>query len=66
MQAQVIEDPASVTAYNEQILEGKVQPFVKLTEKFAIASVVEQVGRSVLLCGQRLTPQVILSCRPSL
>lgn len=42
VRAQVIEDPASVIAYNEQILKGKVQPFVQLTEKFAIASVVEQ------------------------
>ncbi|KAH9038989.1 adenylate cyclase associated N terminal-domain-containing protein [Lactarius pseudohatsudake] len=42
VQAQVIEDPLSVTAYDEQILKGKVQPFVKLGEKFAIASVVEQ------------------------
>lgn len=42
LQAQVIEDPPSVTAYDEQILKGKVQPFVKLTEKFAIASVTEQ------------------------
>ncbi|KAH9056661.1 adenylate cyclase associated N terminal-domain-containing protein [Lactarius vividus] len=42
VQAQLIEDPPSVTAYDEQILKGKVQPFVKLAEKFAIASVVEQ------------------------
>jgi adenylyl cyclase-associated protein len=63
---QVIEDPASVTAYNEQILKGKVQPFVKLTEKFAAASVVEQVGIFALLCAQRLTAQVNLPCRPSL
>ncbi|KAI9446820.1 adenylate cyclase associated N terminal-domain-containing protein [Lactarius indigo] len=42
VQVQVIEDPPSVTAYDEQILKGKVQPFVKLAEKFAIASVVEQ------------------------
>ncbi|KAN0127539.1 Adenylate cyclase associated (CAP) N terminal domain containing protein [Lactarius tabidus] len=41
VQAQVFEDPASVKAYNEQILKGKVQPFVELTEKFAIGSVVE-------------------------
>ncbi len=45
VQAQVIEDPPSVTAYDEQILKGKVQPFVRLTEKLAIASIVEQVGR---------------------
>ena len=66
VQVQVIEDPASVTAYNEQILKGKVQPFVKLTEKFAVASVVEQVGRFALLCVQRLTVLAILPCRPSL
>ena len=66
VRVQVIDDPASVTAYNEQILKGKVQPFVKLTEKFAVASVVEQVGRFALLCAQRLTTQVNLPCRPSL
>ncbi|KAI0303480.1 cyclase-associated protein [Multifurca ochricompacta] len=44
VQAQVIEDPPSVVAYYEQILKGKVQPFVKLTETLAIPSVVEQAN----------------------
>jgi adenylyl cyclase-associated protein len=44
LQVQVTEDPPSVVAYDEQILKGKVQPFVKLTEKFTIASLVEQVS----------------------
>jgi adenylyl cyclase-associated protein len=47
---QVIEDPPSVVAYDEQILKGRVQPFVKLTETFPIASLVEQVSRHTLLC----------------
>jgi adenylyl cyclase-associated protein len=44
VQVQVFEDLPSVVAYDEQILKGKVQPFVKLTEKFSIASLVEQVS----------------------
>ncbi|KAI9511312.1 adenylate cyclase associated N terminal-domain-containing protein [Russula earlei] len=39
---QVIEDPPSVVAYVEQILKGRVQPFVKLTGTFPNTSVVEQ------------------------
>ncbi|KAI0274390.1 adenylate cyclase associated N terminal-domain-containing protein [Russula aff. rugulosa BPL654] len=39
---QVTEDPRSVVAYYEQILKGRVQPFVKLTEEFPNASVIEQ------------------------
>ena len=46
VQTQVTEDPRSVVAFYEQILKGRVQPFVKLTEAFPNASVVEQV-RSV-------------------
>ncbi|KAI0253872.1 cyclase-associated protein [Lactifluus subvellereus] len=42
VQVQLIEDPPSVVAYDEQILKGRVQPFVKLTETFPIASLVEQ------------------------
>jgi adenylyl cyclase-associated protein len=67
VQAQVIEDPPSVTAYDEQILKGRVQPFVELTEKLAIASVVEQVGRfPFVVSAQRLTAQVLSPCRPGL
>jgi adenylyl cyclase-associated protein len=50
VQVQVIEDPPSVVAYDEQILKGKVQPFVRLTEAFPIASLVEQVSIYILLC----------------
>ncbi|KAI0003341.1 cyclase-associated protein [Russula compacta] len=39
---QVIDDPPSVVAYNEQILKGRVQPFVKLAGTFPNPSVVEQ------------------------
>lgn len=42
VQTQVTEDPRSVVAYYEQILKGRVQPFVKLTEGFPNASVIEQ------------------------
>ncbi|KAH9932144.1 cyclase-associated protein [Amylocystis lapponica] len=38
------EDPRSVKAYNELVIEGKLKPFVELTKSFAGASVVEQVG----------------------
>ncbi|KAI0060797.1 hypothetical protein BV25DRAFT_1953761 [Artomyces pyxidatus] len=41
-QAQVVEDPPSVIAFDEQILKGKVQPFVQLTESFAPPFLVEQ------------------------
>ncbi|KAI8999016.1 cyclase-associated protein [Trametes punicea] len=36
--------PRSVVAFDEQIIEGKLKPFVELTKSFAIPSVVEQVG----------------------
>ncbi|KAI0259950.1 adenylate cyclase associated N terminal-domain-containing protein [Gloeopeniophorella convolvens] len=42
VQVQVIDDPPSVVAFDERILQGKIQPFVKLTEAFAAPSVVEQ------------------------
>ncbi|KAF8497163.1 adenylate cyclase associated N terminal-domain-containing protein [Russula emetica] len=42
VQTQVTEEPRSVVAYYEQVLKGRVQPFVKLTEAFPNASVVEQ------------------------
>jgi len=38
----IIEDPPSVVAFTEQVLKGRVQPFVKLTEAFPNALVVEQ------------------------
>jgi adenylyl cyclase-associated protein len=51
VQTKVIADPPSVVAYEEQILKGRVEPFVKLTGTFPNASVVEQV-RSIP-CGTR-------------
>ncbi|KAL1947333.1 hypothetical protein VTO73DRAFT_14294 [Trametes versicolor] len=36
------ETPESVVAYDEQILEGKVKPWVELTKSFAVASVIDQ------------------------
>ncbi|KAI0668519.1 adenylate cyclase associated N terminal-domain-containing protein [Trametes maxima] len=38
------EIPASVTAFDERIIEGKLKPFVELTKSFASPSVIEQVG----------------------
>ncbi|KAI9056890.1 hypothetical protein FKP32DRAFT_1585029 [Trametes sanguinea] len=38
------ETPKSVVAFDEQIIEGKLKPFVELTKSFAIPSVVEQVS----------------------
>lgn len=43
VQTRVTEDPRSVVAYYDQIVKGRVQPFVKLTEAFPNASIVEQV-----------------------
>ncbi|KAH9967952.1 cyclase-associated protein [Russula dissimulans] len=40
----IIEDPPSVVAYTEQILKGRVQPFVKLTEAFPNTLIVEQAN----------------------
>ena len=51
IQTKVIADPPSVVAYDEQILKGRVQPFVELTGTFPNASVVEQV-RSIF-CDAR-------------
>jgi len=42
VQTQAIEDPPSVVAYHEQVLKGRVQPFVKLTGEFSNTSIVEQ------------------------
>ncbi|KAH9998998.1 adenylate cyclase associated C terminal-domain-containing protein [Russula vinacea] len=39
---QVTVDPPSVVAYYEQILKGRVQPFVELTGSFTNSSIVEQ------------------------
>jgi adenylyl cyclase-associated protein len=50
IQTQVIEEPPSVVAYHEQVLKGRVQPFVKLTGTFPNTSVVEQVRSIPLLC----------------
>ncbi|KAI0329833.1 cyclase-associated protein [Cubamyces sp. BRFM 1775] len=38
------ETPRSVAAFDEQIIDGKLTPFVELTKNFASPSVVEQVG----------------------
>ncbi|GBE82618.1 Adenylyl cyclase-associated protein [Sparassis crispa] len=38
------EDPKSVVAYDELIIDGKLKPFVDLTKSFAGASVIEQVA----------------------
>ncbi|RPD59148.1 cyclase-associated protein [Lentinus tigrinus ALCF2SS1-7] len=38
------EDPRSVVAFDEQVIEGKLKPFVELTKGFASPSVIEQVG----------------------
>lgn len=32
-----------MVAYDEQIIEGKVKPWVELTKSFAVASVIDQV-----------------------
>ncbi|KAI0747648.1 adenylate cyclase associated N terminal-domain-containing protein [Daedaleopsis nitida] len=38
------DNPRSVVAFDDQILEGKVKPFVELTKSFASPSVIEVVG----------------------
>ncbi|KAM5542594.1 hypothetical protein V8D89_003555 [Ganoderma adspersum] len=38
------ETPRSVVAFDEQVIDGKLKPFVELTKSFASASVVEQIG----------------------
>ena len=42
------EIPRSVTAFDEQIIDGKLTPFVELTKSFASPSVVEQVRVDLL------------------
>lgn len=44
------ETPESVVAYDEQIIEGKVKPWVELTKSFAVASVIDQV-RIIVIDG---------------
>ena len=43
------EDPKSVTAYDELILQGKIKPFVELSKSFAAPAVVEAVRVSCFL-----------------
>jgi hypothetical protein len=43
VKTQVTEDPRSVVAYYDEILKGRERLFVKLTEEFSKASVIEQV-----------------------
>ncbi|KAI1788499.1 cyclase-associated protein [Ganoderma leucocontextum] len=38
------ETPRSVVAFDEQVINGRLKPFVELTKSFASPSVVEQVG----------------------
>ncbi|RDB24285.1 Adenylyl cyclase-associated protein [Hypsizygus marmoreus] len=40
----VFEDPKSVTAFDEAVIDGKLKPFVELTKSFASASVIDIVG----------------------
>ncbi|KAF9646279.1 hypothetical protein BDM02DRAFT_3189000 [Thelephora ganbajun] len=40
----VIEDPKAVTAYDETIIEGKLKPFVELTNSFGSDGLKEQVS----------------------
>jgi adenylyl cyclase-associated protein len=59
VQTQVIETPRSVVAYHEQILKGRVQPFVKLTEAFPNASVIEQVRSACYVTLLHLTQPML-------
>lgn len=43
----VIEDPKSVTAYDETIIEGNLKPFLKLTNSFGSDALKEQVERQL-------------------
>lgn len=49
VQTQAINDPPSVVAFHEQVLKGRVEPFVKLTGEFPNTSIVEQVRGIALL-----------------
>ncbi|KAA1471318.1 cyclase-associated protein [Dentipellis sp. KUC8613] len=42
VQVQSFDEPPSVVAYEKDILDGKVKPFVKLTESFASPVVIEE------------------------
>ena len=39
----IVEDPQSVVAFDELVIEGKFKPFLALTKSFAPPSVIEQV-----------------------
>jgi adenylyl cyclase-associated protein len=41
----VIEDPKAVTAYDETIIEGKLKPFIEITNSFGSDALKEQVGQ---------------------
>lgn len=59
VQTQAIEDPPSVVAYHEQVLRGRVQPFVKLTGEFPNTSIVEQVRGITFVVDDLLIMQAI-------
>lgn len=61
-QTLAIEDPPSVVAYHEQVLKGRVQPFVKLTGEFPNASIVEQVRGIAFVVQDLLIMQAIPRC----
>ena len=51
-----IEDPKVATAYDEIILEGKLKPFIELTNSFGSDTLKEQVSchtRSILMVNGR-------------
>jgi len=41
----VIEDPKAATVYDEIIIEGKLKPFIELTNSFGSNTLKEQVER---------------------
>ena len=47
------QDPRSVVAFDEQIIDGKLKPFVELTKSFASPSVIEQVRTMYYRSGTR-------------
>ena len=55
------ETPRSVVAFDEQVIDGKLKPFVELTKSFASASVVEQV-RLIALSISDTYSRGILAC----
>ncbi len=50
-QAAPAETPRSVVAFDEQVIEGKLKPFVELTKSFASQSVIEQVRPCLIDLG---------------